>query len=126
MIAVGLFVAIPSTGPAIALVLWREPLLVGRAMRSMVLMLIIGPLEGGVVDDVLGGDGSSGGVEILVIVVIRSVWVIGKEMNSRSWREVSWFGRTVALKTGAEFHLIDEAAGDCGVQCDAHCVHSSI
>ena len=42
-------------------------------MRSMVLMLIIGPLEGGVVDDGLGGDGSSGGVEILVIVVIRSV-----------------------------------------------------
>ncbi len=62
MIAVDLFVPIPSTGPKIALVLWRALLLVGRAMRSMVLMLIIGPLEGGVVDDGLGGGGSSGGV----------------------------------------------------------------
>ena len=133
MIAVGLFVPIPPTGPAIALVLWRAPLLVGRAMRSMVLMLIMGPLQGGVVNDGLGGDGSSGGVEILFTVVINRVWVRGKEMDSRSWRAVPWSGRTVAwsggtvaLKTGAELHLIDKATSDCGVQCDAHRVHSPI
>ena len=35
MIAVGLFVPILSTGPAIAVILWRAPLLVGGAMRLL-------------------------------------------------------------------------------------------
>ena len=125
MIAVGLFVPILSSGPAIAIVPWRAPLLVGGAMRSTVLMLIIGPLQGGVVNDGLGGGGASVGVEIIV-VLISSIRVSGKEMESWSRRAVPWSRETVAWKTGAELHLIHKATGDCGIQCDAHCVHSPI
>ena len=126
MITVGLFVPIPSTCPAISVIPWRAPLLVDGAMRATVLMLIIGPLQGGVVNDRLGGGGTSGGVEIFVTVIIISIWVSGKEMDSWSRRAVPWSRRTVAWKTGAELHLIHKATGDCGIQCDAHCVHSPI
>ena len=95
-------------------------------MRSTVLMLIIGPLQGGVVNDGLGGGGTSGGVEIVVTVIISSIWVSGNKMDSWSRRAVPWSRRMVALKAGAELHLIDEIAGDFGVQYDAHCVHSPI
>ena len=117
MIAVGYFVSIPSAGPAIAIVPWRALLLAGGAFGSTMLVLSIGSLRAGVVDDGLGCGRSSGGVEVIVLVVIRSVWVIGKEMDSRSRSRsaVPWSGRTVAWKTGAELHLIDEATGDCGV-----------
>jgi hypothetical protein len=95
-------------------------------MRSTVLMLIIGPLQGGVVNDGLGGDGNSGGVEIVVTVVISSIWVSGKEMDSWSRRAVPWSRITVAWKTGAELHIVHKATGDCRIQCDAHCVNSPI
>jgi hypothetical protein len=66
-------------------------------------------MQGGVVDAGLGGGGSSGGVEVIVLVVICGVWVSGKEMDSRSrsGRAVPWSCRTVALKPGAELHLIN-------------------
>ena len=85
-------------------------------------------LQGGVVDYGLGGErASSGGVEIVVVLVI-SFWVSGQEMDSWSHRAVpwSWSRKTVAWKTGSELHLIHKATGDCGIQCDAHCVHSPI
>ena len=81
MIAVGLFISIPSTGPAIAIVPWRASLLVGGAIGgSTLLVLSIGSLQGGVVDDGLGGGRSSGGVEVIFLVVIRSLvrkWTLG-------------------------------------------------
>jgi hypothetical protein len=126
MIAVGLFVPVPSTCPAIAVVPWRAPLLVGGATRYTVLMLSSGPLQGGVVNDGLGGGGTSGGVEIVVTVVVSSIWVSGKEMDSWSRRAAPWSRRTVAWKKGTELHLIHKATGDCGIQCGAHCVHSPI
>jgi hypothetical protein len=110
MIAVGFFMSIPPTGPVIAIVPWRAPLLVRRTIGgSTLLVLGIGSLQGGVVDAGLGGGGSSGGVEVIFLVVICSVWVSGKEMDSRSWswRAVPWSYRTVAWKTGAELHLIN-------------------
>ena len=110
MIAVGFFMSIPPTGPAIAIVPWRAPLLVGGAIGgSTLLVLSIGSLQEGVVDDGLGGGGNSGGVKVIFLVVSLSVWVSGKEMDSRSRsrRAVPWSGRPVALKTGAELHLIN-------------------
>ena len=66
---------------------------------SMVLMLIFGPLQGGVVDYGLGGERASGGIEI-VVILISSFRVSGQEMDSWSWRAVPWSRRTVAQKTG--------------------------
>ena len=90
-------------------------------------MLIVGPLQGGVVDYGLGGERASGGIEI-VVVLISIFWVSGQEMDSWSRRAVpwSWSRKTVAWKTGSELHLIHKATSDCGIQCDAHCVHSPI
>ena len=78
----------------------------------MVLMLIVGPLQGGVVDYGLGGERASGGVEIVVTIVISRIWVSGKEMDSWSRSAVPWSRRTVAWKSGAELHLIHKATGD--------------
>ncbi len=68
----GLFVPIPSTCSAVAVVPWRAPLLIGGALMSTVLMLIVVPLQGDVVDYGLGGERAraSGGVEIVVVLVI--------------------------------------------------------
>ena len=115
MITVGLFVPIPSTCPEISVIPWRAPLLDDGAMRATVLMLSRRPLHGGVVNDQLGGGGTSGGLEVVVAVIISNIWVSGNEVDSWSRRGVPWSRRTVAWKTGTELHIVHKATGDCGV-----------